>query len=150
MLFQDANKDNDLYNDITDANKRLYNGNISQTSWNTLNTDTSSKTYTYSYDALNRILGATGVNGSNYNVSGITYDKNGNILSLIRNGHTNVGATSFGVMDNLVYSYDNGNKLTKVLDNGNDVYGFKDGANVTTEYTYDDNGNKLFILHTLG
>ncbi len=98
-INQDANNDNDLfnfslkYNDITDANKRLYNGNISQTSWNTLNTDTSSKTYTYNYDALNRILGATGVNGSNYNVSGITYDKNGNILSLIRNGHTNVGAT---------------------------------------------------------
>uniref|UniRef100_UPI00232DF7F2 RHS repeat domain-containing protein n=1 Tax=Tenacibaculum aiptasiae TaxID=426481 RepID=UPI00232DF7F2 len=146
-INQDANNDNDLfnfslkYNDITDANKRLYNGNISQTSWNTLNTDTSSKTYTYNYDALNRILGATGVNGSNYNVSGITYDKNGNILSLIRNGHTNVGATSFGVMDNLVYSYDNGNKLTKVLDNGNDIYGFKDGANTTTEYTYDVNGN---------
>ena len=119
----------------------MYNGNISQTSWNTLNTDTSSKTYIYNYDALNRILGATGVNGSNYNVSGITYDKNGNILSLIRNGHTNVGATSFGVMDNLVYSYDNGNKLTKVLDNGNDIYGFKDGANTSTEYTYDVNGN---------
>ncbi|WP_420552113.1 DUF6443 domain-containing protein [Tenacibaculum aiptasiae] len=146
-INQDANNDNDLfnfslkYNDITDTNKRLYNGNISQTSWNTLNTDTSSKTYTYNYDALNRILGATGVNGSNYNVSGITYDKNGNILSLIRNGHTNVGATSFGVMDNLVYSYDNGNKLTKVLDNGNDIYGFKDGANTTIEYSYDANGN---------
>ncbi|MCF2876119.1 MULTISPECIES: RHS repeat domain-containing protein, partial [unclassified Tenacibaculum] len=146
-INQDTNtNDGDLFNFTLAYNKptsggALFNGNISQTSWNTLNTDTSSKTYTYSYDALNRILGATGVNGSNYNVSGITYDKNGNILSLIRNGHTNVGATSFGVMDNLVYSYDNGNKLTKVLDNGNDIYGFKDGANTTTEYTYDVNGN---------
>ncbi|MCF2875586.1 hypothetical protein L1265_12780, partial [Tenacibaculum sp. Cn5-1] len=146
-INQDTNtNDGDLFNFTLAYNKptsgdALFNGNISQTSWNTLNTDTSSKIYSYSYDALNRILGATGVNGSNYNVSGITYDKNGNILSLIRNGHTNVGATSFGVMDNLVYSYDNGNKLTKVLDNGNDIYGFKDGANTTTEYTYDANGN---------
>ena len=45
-------------------------------------------------------------------------------------------------MDNLVYTYEtNSNKLKKVLDNGNDTYGFKDGANLTTEYTYDVNGN---------
>ena len=44
-------------------------------------------------------------------------------------------------MDNLVYTYDSGNKLQKVLDNGNDNYGFKDGINTTTEYTYDANGN---------
>jgi RHS repeat-associated protein len=71
----------------------------------------------------------------------VAYDKNGNILSLNRKGHLNSAATSFGVMDNLVYTYDSGNKLKKVLDNGNDTYGFKDGANIATEYTYDQNGN---------
>ena len=149
-INQDANNDNDLfnfslkYNDITDANKRLYNGNISETNWNTLSVNNTSNTvsnkYVYTYDALNRITRADD-NTGRYDVYGIVYDKNGNIINLRRDGHTNVGATSFGVMDNLVYSYDNGNKLTKVLDNGNDTYGFKDGANTTTEYTYDANGN---------
>ncbi len=145
-INQDAYNDNDLfnftimYNDIADTSKKLYNGNISQTSWNTLNTDSSTKTYTYTYDALNRITSATD-DTNNYSLSSVTYDKNGNIMSLQRRGHLNSTATSFGVMDNLIYTYDSGNKLKKVLDNGNDTYGFKDGANIATEYTYDQNGN---------
>ncbi len=145
-INQDANNDNDLFNftlmydDIADVNKRLYNGNISQTSWNTLNTDSSIKTYTYTYDGLNRITSAID-NTGHYNLTSVSYDKNGNILSLNRKGHLNSTTTSFGVMDNLVYTYDSGNKLKKVLDNGNDTYGFKDGANIATEYTYDQNGN---------
>ncbi|WP_299125882.1 DUF6443 domain-containing protein [uncultured Tenacibaculum sp.] len=148
-INQDANNDNDLfnfslkYNDITNANKRLYNGNISQTSWNTLNTDTSSKTYTYSYDALNRITNATGATTSNYDIGSISYDKNGNILTLVRKGHINSATTTFGNMDVLYYFYDAGNKLTKVRDDGNDTYGFKDGANLGTEYVYDANGNMV-------
>lgn len=131
------------YNDIADVNKRLYNGNISQTLWKTANTDSSLKDYEYTYDALNRITSGIDDTG-NYNLTSVAYDKNGNITDLERKGHTNVGATSFGVMDNLVYTYEtNSNKLKKVLDNGNDTFGFKDGANLTTEYTYDTNGNLL-------
>ena len=100
------------------------------------------KCFTYTYDPLNRITSATD-NTGNYNLTSVAYDKNGNITALNRKGHTNVGATSFGVMDNLVYTYDSGNKLKKVLDNGNDTYGFKDGANLTTEYVYDTNGNMI-------
>ncbi len=44
-------------------------------------------------------------------------------------------------MDILGYTYDAGNKLVKVTDTGNATYGFKDGANLTTEYIYDVNGN---------
>lgn len=148
-INQDTNNnDNDLfnftlkYNDIADVSKKLFNGNISQTSWNTLSSDTSTKTYSYSYDALNRITRATGAN-NHYDLNSVSYDKNGNITALSRNGHTNLGATTFGLMDNLTYSYDSGNKLTKVQDIGNTTYGFKDGANTTTEYTYDANGNML-------
>ncbi len=146
-INEDAIDDNDLfnfnlrYNTGSDASKRLYNGNIAQTSWQTQNMDASTRAYTYTYDALNRLTAATGTKDDRYNVGGITYDKNGNMLQLQRRGHTNAAATAFGVMDNLIYSYDSGNKLTKVLDNGNDTYGFKDGANTATEYTYDANGN---------
>ncbi len=72
------------------------------------------------------------------------YDKNGNITALNRKGHTNVGATNFGTMDNLVYTYNTtSNKLKKVLDNGNDNYGFVDTVNQATEFTYDTNGNMI-------
>lgn len=37
----------------------LYNGNISSAQWKIRNTDSSLKTYNYTYDALNRILTAT-------------------------------------------------------------------------------------------
>src|SRR5690606_16893311 len=129
-----------------EGNNPLYNGNISLTQWKTKNTDQSLKTYDYLYDPLNRITGATGGASSNYDVSNITYDKNGNIMTLNRKGHTNVGATSFGDMDILSYNYDNsniGNKLIKVTDTGNTTFGFKDGANTSIEYQYDGNGNMI-------
>ncbi len=135
-----------MYNDVATTTNKLYNGNISQTSWNTLSDNPSgnliSSEYTYTYDALNRITSAIDDTGR-YNLTSVAYDKNGNITALNRKGRINSGATSFGVMDNLVYTYDSGNKLKKVLDNGNDNYGFKDGANLTTEYTYDVNGNLI-------
>ncbi|NVK53382.1 MAG: RHS repeat-associated core domain-containing protein, partial [Flavobacteriaceae bacterium] len=127
------------YNNPT-SGTALYNGNISQTRWKTANTDSSTKTYIYTYDALNRITRADDNTGK-YDLYGIAYDKNGNLTSLRRDGHTNSSGTSFGVMDNLTYTYDSGNKLKKVADSGNTTYGFKDGTNQTTEYTYDLNGN---------
>lgn len=154
-INNDVHNDNDLfnfnikYNDITDVNKKLFNGNISQTSWNTLNTDSSTKTYTYSYDALNRIKSGIS-NNSNYDLSSVSYDKNGNILNLIRRGHTDTNATTFGDMDNLSYSYDaNSNRLIKVADAAPvDGFGFKDDAVNTTvdtadDYVYDVNGNMV-------
>ncbi|NER12755.1 hypothetical protein GWK08_04835 [Leptobacterium flavescens] len=135
------------YNDPT-SGTALYNGNISQTQWKTANTDSSLKTYTYSYDALNRIKSGIDDTG-NYNLQSIAYDKNGNITSLLRKGHINAGATSFGTMDDLTYSYDSGNKLMKVADGATiDEFGFKDDAvNTTTDttddYNYDVNGNMI-------
>src|SRR5690606_16002954 len=82
---------------------------------------------------------------ANYNVSGITYDQNGNILTLQRQGHTNASATLFGIMDKLGYSYDEGNRLLAVTEDpeSNPIYGFKDGNTVEDDYLYDDNGNLL-------
>lgn len=127
------------YNDPS-SGTALYNGNISQTFWKTANTDSSLKNYTYDYDALNRIVHAEYYNPF-YDLENVSYDKNGNITALTRIGHKNATASSFGTMDNLIYTYDSGNKLTKVRDNGYDAYGFKDGTNTNDDFEYDANGN---------
>ncbi len=132
------------YNTVDHSGTTLFNGNISETEWKTANSDNGLKWYTYNYDALNRITSAINATDTNYNLKSVAYDKNGNITSLERRGHTNSAATSFDTMDNLVYTYlNNSNKLVKVQDNSNSIYGFKDGANTATEYTYDANGNML-------
>ncbi|CAL2093750.1 RHS repeat-associated core domain-containing protein [Tenacibaculum sp. 190524A02b] len=166
-INEDSNaNDNDLfnfslyYNDVTDVNKRLYNGNIAQTSWNSLTVNPSgnpkSTQYSYTYDALNRIIGAID-NTGRYNLGGfdasgtlttpITYDKNGNILSLLRKGHLTADVSSFGTMDNLTYTYDAGNKLEKVTDTATSNEGFKDGTNTGDDYSYDANGNLIQDLN---
>ncbi|CAM1367598.1 RHS repeat-associated core domain protein-containing protein (modular protein) [Tenacibaculum litoreum] len=148
-INEDGKNDNDLFNftlvyeNPIDPLKALYNGNISQINWNTLSVNNTSNPvssqYEYTYDALNRITSATSDVGGNYNLSGITYDKNGNILSLNRNGYQ--GNTVFTNMDNLVYSYDSGNKLNYVTDGGNNNYGFIDNNKSGNDYYYDVNGN---------
>ncbi|MDX1718528.1 MAG: DUF6443 domain-containing protein [Salegentibacter mishustinae] len=122
----------------------LYNGNISETHWNSQSINSKgnpvSDQYIYGYDALNRIKSATD-NTGNYNLSGIAYDKMGNILSLQRQGQTDASATLFGTMDNLVYNY-TGNQLMKVTDSGNKDQGFKEPATSSgNDYGYDLNGN---------
>ena len=99
------------------------------------------KSYTYTYDALNRIVSANHSN-PNYNLSLVQYDKMGNITRLTRNGHRDVNASSFGLMDDLTYSYLS-NQLQAVDDaiTASAVTGFRDGAEATTEYFYDGNGN---------
>lgn len=131
----------------------LYNGNISQTLWKTLNEDKDIRSYGYSYDRLNRITGADSYRGTNmetmeatsrYDVQGISYDLNGNILSLIRFGADDGTVPDFGQWDDLKYSY-NGNQLRKVVDASESSthrdFGFKDGTNTSNDYLYDDNGN---------
>lgn len=101
--------------------------------------------FRYSYDPLNRIISAIDDTADNrYSLTNIEYDKNGNIQKLKRNGHTNTGATSFGIMDDLTYSY-TGNQLKAVDDDiaSSATQGFVDGAELATEYTYDANGNVL-------
>ncbi|BFP43259.1 hypothetical protein FGF1_41040 [Flavobacteriaceae bacterium GF1] len=124
---------------------KLYNGNISETEWRTANTDNTLKWYRYGYDALNRLTSAV-VQTGHYNMTAL-YDKNGNITELNRNGHTNATATTFGPMDRLGYSYDAGNKLTKVLDIGRKTYGFTDSTTDAQDYWYDANGNMVRDLN---
>ncbi|MEW7278828.1 DUF6443 domain-containing protein [Aquimarina sp. 2201CG1-2-11] len=132
------------YNSPEKGAMALFNGNISETQWQTAN-DHVNRHYTYSYDALNRITGAIS-NDGNYNLSNVTYDKVGNILSLDRKGYLNDAANAFGDMDKLVYNYSHNeisNKLLKVTDNTTNTFGFKDGNKTGDDYSYDANGNLL-------
>ncbi len=158
----------ELFYNNTDGslpNNALFNGNISAIKWQTvqptgISTPVTSgqKAYKYSYDKLNRIL--TGdysemVNSTWDNTtkkysetilnitSGKTYDLNGNIQGIMRNG-LQLPTNAIGPIDLLKYTYD-GNKLIAVednitTDNGGD---FVDGNRYarTAEYAYDANGN---------
>ena len=134
------------YNTADHSATKLYNGNISELEWRSANTDNTLKWYRYGYDALNRITSGTDNTGK-YNVSNITYDKNGNLETLIREGWTTADPnlsnnSGLGPMDNLVYGYHNGgNQLRNVADSAHDSYGFKDANGSGVEYQYDDNGN---------
>ncbi|MCD0467673.1 DUF6443 domain-containing protein [Flavobacterium sp. ENC] len=141
------------YNDIADVSKKLFNGNISQTRWASDNMDKTIRNYMYTYDALNRLKSATD-NAGLFNEDNIQYDKNGNILKLKRKGAivampSIAVPANYGLMDDLTYTYDSGNKLLKVADAAaTDQYGFKDdavntAADTADDYTYDANGNML-------
>ena len=105
--------------------------------------------YAYSYDSFGRLTESARYAGFSVNPNNIfteknlTYDRNGNILTLTRYGNGN--AT---IKDNFIYSYD-GNQLKK-LDgtfNGSAInHTAQSGGNTiqnpgTADYIYDGNGN---------
>lgn len=140
------------YNTITSGItgiKALYNGNIAETYWTSASETTPViRSYGYKYDNLNRLKDAVfqkaATTNNAYNES-LVYDKNGNIISLSRNGNNETTATQ---IDNLIYSYGIGdatNQLTKVVDiapAASKINGFTDSsANTVDDYAYDANGN---------
>jgi RHS repeat-associated protein len=130
-----------------DYGTSLYDGNISAIHWKTAS-DNANRRYSYTYDDLKRITrGYFYVWGQSnrYSLENISYDKNGNLLTLRRDGAINANPVSsnsshFGVMDMLSYTYD-GNQLLKVDDSANDNFGFIDGTSTANDYAYDGNGN---------
>lgn len=84
----------------------------------------------------------------NYDES-LSYDKMGNVQSLLRSGLLDDG--SYGLIDNLSYNY-HGNQLLKVDDAAVEPYyqgafHFVDGADEAVEYEYDANGNLVRDLN---
>ena len=133
------------YNTADHNATKLYNGNIAETEWKTQN-DNILRHYVYSYDALNRITvggynNAASTEPGWFNVTNISYDKNGNLLSLNRakKGTPTAGAAS----DYLTYFYDAGNKLLKVEEQYDGAGSFEDGTNSGDDYDYDLNGNTI-------
>ncbi len=135
--------DNDLfgmelfYNErnVEIENTPSFNRNISAIKWKSAEQN-EEQVYNYTYDPMNRLktayyknITAPTKNGL-YNVggqagisedTGISYDKNGNILHLKRMG---LISDSAGVIDDLYYQY-SGNQLISVNDLGDTSIGFK-------------------------
>ena len=126
-----------------------YNGNISGVYW-TYNS--SLKQYSYSYDNLNRLTGASvyyfdpsfydqNPSGSSSCFEYFNYDKMGNITDLYR---ADIPGDD---IDELGYTY-HGNQVTSIHDytGSQNLYSIKeyqDKSNATNEMSYDANGNLI-------
>ncbi|RYU77813.1 DUF6443 domain-containing protein [Hymenobacter persicinus] len=105
-----------------------YNGNITGQKWRS-QSDNVTRAYGYVYDASNRLLqgdfvartatGAWTAEKQNYGLRFVSYDENGNILTLRRRGlrapATSTSAKQYGPIDQLLYTYA-GNRLLAVDD----------------------------------
>ena len=177
-----ADDNPDLYSQIINydnADSRYsgtpqYNGNISSTAWQVAGRD--AQAYGYTYDDLDRLTEAkyydvtTGTSGgkTTYNFStdnkfreALTYDKRGNILSLQRNGllagdwtNNQYIAANYGMIDNLVYTYNDKNQVSVITESSSILKGYKkvnqpyrpNGmtmSNSPVNYAYDANGNMI-------
>jgi len=132
-----------------------YNGNITGITWKSTGDDQKRK-YDYTYDHANRLLTAdfnqytsssfNKAAGVDFSVSNLSYDANGNILTMSQRG---LKINSSPVIDSLAYSYfTNTNRLSKVSDAVSDATtklgDFKDGTNGSSDdYDYDVNGNLI-------
>lgn len=138
------------YNRYGMVNPNLFNGNINSV-WSRTKVDNSFKGYVYWYDHLNRLIQAKNMY---YHKPGgwfmgqymddsyeeaVTYDKNGNIITMYRTGELLDEQQALPI-DDLTYTY-NGNQLQTVTDTTNNTDGFKDGNAVGNDYVYDTFGN---------
>lgn len=144
-----------------------YNGNLNGMLWRSTGDDQLRK-YDFTYDGANRLLSAdfNQYTNSNFNknanidfsVSGISYDGNGNLLTMRQRG---LRLASSLTIDSLVYHYmAQSNKLLNVIDLVNDTAtrlgDFRISQlhpNLTTknsstvDYSYDGNGNMVKDLN---
>ncbi len=149
--------------------KAQLNGQVTGQQWNTQGDDAQRK-YDYTYDNAGRLITAAynqqqhpGDGWSNasmdFSVTGtsgqITYDNNGNLLTMLQKG-VMPGTPTPLTVDDLRYAYNTfSNKLQSVTDQMtsttlNGQFGdFKDGTNAagTADYVYDANGNVVVDLN---
>jgi RHS repeat-associated protein len=157
-----------------------YNGNIGGTLWKSEG-DQQKRKYDFTYDAVNRLTGATfnqyvsGTGtaavfntsaGIDFKADNLTYDANGNILTMRQYGFKGVSSS---ILDDMTYTYVPGtNRLQNVRDNSNlatsTLGDFKTSTMhpqntaktaattpallaAITDYTYDANGNLVKDLN---
>ncbi len=140
------------YNSAFASATKKYNGNISAMTWY-VNAESLTRGYMYTYDNFNRLLKATYGEGATltsnqnrFNEEVLSYDKQGNIRRLTRNGK--LGNNSYGTIDNLSIDYV-GNQLNYVNDAvtatiAPGLFHFVDKNNGRNrEYQFDGNGNLI-------
>ncbi|GAB2531733.1 DUF6443 domain-containing protein [Spirosoma aerophilum] len=122
------------YNQINGTFNR-YDGSIGRMRWGGNRDYFYGRVYAYGYDGAGRLSGSeyTGNTGEDYKVSNLTYDRNGNLLTLRR------GVS--GGIDALTYSYSSGNSLLSVTDASPNTAGFSDGNKTGNDYTYWPDGS---------
>ena len=132
-----------------------YTGNVTGMLWKDAY-DKKVRKYDFTYDKSNRLTGAAfgryksggfSTANVNYRVSGLSYDQNGNIMTMNQYGLKSGSSSS--LIDQLAYYYNtNSNRLKNVVDASNDATttlgdfhytGTKAASAV--DYTYDNNGN---------
>ena len=133
------------YNESYGGNTPRYNGNISAMAWKA---DAKNRAFRYAYDSFGRLSSAVyleeGVANQHYDEA-FTYDKMGNVQSIVRYGLQD--NSQYGLIDNVSLYY-NGNQVVHADDavtgpNYAGAFHFRDGSGTQpdTEYTYDKNGN---------
>src|SRR5690606_36283752 len=153
MDFVDS--ENDLFQFKINYNKygmstpNLFNGNINSV-WSRTKVDNSFRGYVYWYDHLNRLTQAKNMYyhkpggwqmGQKMDDSygeAVSYDKNGNILTLNRTGE--LIADQAVETDEITYTY-NGNKIQNATNTTNKPDRFNDGNTSGADFVYDTFGN---------
>jgi len=157
---KDSSGINGYFNgNIKQASYKNLTGNIHVAGWKNIPGlwSTTTRTFNYTYDNLNRLRSSILKSNSNNFSESIYYDKNGNITNIIRYGikqHNWIDpATKLipshvcGKIDDLATSYD-GNKLLNVYDYLNDYnqlftggQDHKNNVAYPANYSYDSIGN---------
>ncbi|MGH2563373.1 MAG: DUF6443 domain-containing protein, partial [Ginsengibacter sp.] len=130
-----------------------YNGNIVGSIWKSKG-DGVARKYDFVYDNVNRLSSAAFLQNTagsawdktylDFSTSNLTYDANGNILTMSQRGFKINGSA---LIDSLKYTYQTtSNKLSKVDDFANDALSklgdfHYTGTKGSYDYTYDGNGN---------
>ncbi|AEL26709.1 DUF6443 domain-containing protein [Cyclobacterium marinum] len=136
----------------TGSENKYYNGNIAGIEWE--GQDGKARSFAYNYDNANRLLAAKfeAAGENNHYSQGISYDANGNILTMDR--FSEKSKTTYGKVDNLTYTYESNddlgdnysNKLLRVTDglvsNTHTAKDFKPNTGSQENYAYDANGNQ--------
>ncbi|MBU8883505.1 RHS repeat-associated core domain-containing protein [Kaistella sp. DKR-2] len=125
--------------DFSTAIKPRYNGNIAEVLWQK-DGDTHINRYGYVYDGLNRLLAGLYQSDltqtSKEHSERLTYDLNGNIITLKRSAY--FMGTAADLIDDLTYKGYVGNKFTSIIDDSHDSNGYEGGG---SPINYDNNGN---------
>jgi len=150
MKLYYKNGDPQLHTDYTGGANSNWNGNITMLEWQVNNT--AHRMYGFFYDGRNQLKrgesgtrtnnAASPVLNTNYKTD-YTYDNAGlssNLKTVTRRGLLS-GTSTFGIIDQMTYTYNTAGQLTQIGDTGSSTKGFKTPGLGSFTYTYDLNGN---------